>query len=70
MSEQVKKKICIELNNCMSCPYVKEQRHYTSDSFEMAFDYFCGQTEDKKIAGYIEREREMPSVPDWCPLLA
>ncbi len=71
-------KIQIEVKSCMDCPYHTAKRHYTSDSFEMAFDYFCtevvikadkAETEYKQVASYIEREREMPDVPEWCPLL-
>ena len=68
-------RICIELNNCMACPFVISERMWTSDSFEEAYDYFCGEKREratgmpKKIAGYIEWEREMPDVPNWCPHL-
>ena len=68
------RKISIEIRHCGECPYHTTQRHYTSDSFEMAFDYYCTkvQTPDKgnkQIASYIERDWELPSVPDWCPIL-
>ena len=68
------KTIGIEIQTCMGCPYHTTKRHYTSDSFEMAFDYYCTkmpimQDEYKQVASYIEREREMPEIPEWCPLL-
>ena len=66
-------KIQIEIKSCSGCPYHTTKRHYTSDSFEMAFNYFCLKIkkdgEMRQIASYIEREREMPPVPEWCPLL-
>ena len=66
-------KIQIEINSCMGWPYHTTKRHHTSDSFEMLFDYFCKKTleraEYKQIASYIEREREMPPIPNWCPHL-
>ena len=66
-------KIQIEVISCMGCPFHTTKRHYTSDSFEMAFDYFCTKVQDdgvnKDIASYIEREREMPDVPEWCLII-
>ena len=60
--------IHLSIKNCLECPYCKSERHWTSDSWEHAYDYFCGINYDKSIATYIERPSEMPDVPDWCPL--
>jgi len=62
-------KITIEIKNCKECPHFKEERHYTSDSFETAFDWFCKKKKNKKIAGYVEWNDKI-EVPDWCPLRA
>lgn len=42
------------------------ERTITADSFEDAFDYYCGINK-KKIAEYVERDKELPKVPEWCP---
>ena len=62
-------KIAFEVKNCMDCPFVKSRPTYTSDSFEDAYDYFCGHANERKVAGYVEWPSEMPDVPDWCPHL-
>lgn len=60
--------IVIEIKNCKGCPHFKEERHYTADSFERAFDWFCGKENNKKIAGYVEwHEEDDIKIPDWCP---
>lgn len=61
-------KIEIEIKNCKECPYFKMQRHYTSDSFENVFDWYCTKKGGKKIAGYVEwSEDGNVEIPDWCP---
>lgn len=63
-------KIEIEIKNCKGCPHFKEERHYTSDSFETAFDWFCKKENNKKIAGYVEwHEEKDVEIPSWCPCL-
>ena len=60
-------KIQIEIEKCNKCPFVKTRPTDTGDWFEdYAVDYFCG-VNGKEIAGYIERDWEIPEVPDWCP---
>lgn len=64
-------KIIVEIKNCQDCPFVKETRHWTPDSWDHAFDYYCKKVETingpKTIAEYIEFPSEMPDVPSWCP---
>lgn len=60
-------KITFEIRDCQDCPFCKEERMYTEDSWEHAFDYFCKKMNNKQIATYVEWRREMPDVPDWCP---
>lgn len=60
--------IHLSIKNCTECPYHKSKRHWTSDSWEHAYDYFCQINFNKPIATYIEWPSEMPDVPDWCPL--
>lgn len=72
-----------EIKDCQDCKHCKETRYYTEDSWEHAYDYWCGlvgydnsnlrdpqrrMNENRLIAGYVEWRREMPSVPSWCPL--
>lgn len=43
---------------------------YTSDSFEMAFDWFCKKADNRKIQGYVEwHEEKKIKIPEWCPCL-
>ena len=58
--------IKINIKNCSECPYFKEERMYTADSFEMPFDWFCKKANGKKIAGYVEWHDKV-AIPDWCP---
>lgn len=65
--------IALTINTCKECPHCYNQRHYTSDSWEHAYDYFCGllPTNDGghyRVGFYIEWPSEMPSVPDCCPI--
>jgi hypothetical protein len=66
-------KITLDIKTCQECPFIKKDRHYTSDSFELAFDWFCTRKKekghDKKISGYVEwHEEDKVPVPKWCPL--
>ena len=38
--ERTKTKICMEIETCQECPFCVEERHWTSDSWEYAYDYF------------------------------
>lgn len=61
-------KIAIDIENCSQCPFIKKERHYTADSFEMAFDWFCEAEDNKIIAGYVEwHEEKKTPIPTWCP---
>ena len=47
--------IKISIKNCSECPFFKnvplfaiEERVYTADSFEMAFNWFCNKAHGKK----------------------
>lgn len=57
-----------EFENCAGCPHVKIKPCQYSP---IADDYHCGATpDDKKIAGYVEWESELPKEPpEWCPLM-
>lgn len=65
--------IKIEIKNCMQCPFFKQERLYTADSFEQANDWLCLHPNHKikKISGYVEwhEEKKVP-IPDWCPAKA
>ena len=63
-------KIVIEIKNCKQCPFFKEERYYSPDSFEApAFNWYCMKSGGRKISGYVEwyEEDEVP-VPDWCEI--
>lgn len=51
---RTKTKICLEIETCKECPFSVEERHWTSDSWEHAFDYYCKLTPDTiKFKGKI-----------------
>ena len=60
--------IPLEIKSCKECPHFHEERMYTSDSWEMAFGWFCKKADDRKIKGYVERhEGRKIQIPEWCP---
>lgn len=62
-------KIQLEIKNCAECQFMKSERHYTGDSFELAHDWFCKKMDNKKIEGYISWNKEKDvQVPKWCPI--
>lgn len=64
--------VTLKIKSCTECPFLKEERAYTADSFEMVFDLFCTKKKNKKIAGYVgwtKSEQSSVKIPDWCPLL-
>jgi len=63
-------KIAIDIKNCQDCPFFNEERHYTADSFETAFDWFCKKKDNKKIAWYVSwNEGKKIEIPKWCPVI-
>lgn len=61
-------KIEIEIKSCKECPHFKQERYYTGDSWEEAYDWFCKKADNKKIQGYVEwHEESKIQIPDWCP---
>lgn len=68
--QQKVKKVFLEIKNCQNCPFFKEERHHTADSFETEFDWFCTKKRDRKIAGSVSwNEGKDVEIPKWCPLL-
>jgi hypothetical protein len=60
--------IKINITSCKECPNFDQERIYTSDSWEMAFDWFCKKAGNRKIQGYVERSDEKNiKIPEWCP---
>ena len=60
-------KIELEIKSCQECPFFKDERMYTADSFENAFNWFCNKNKElRKIAGYVELN-DNPEIPEWCP---
>jgi hypothetical protein len=59
--------ISTKIKSCEKCMFFTSERAYTSDSFEMCFDWFCTNSEKKKIRGYVDWNEKVP-IPDWCPI--
>ena len=55
-----------DINKCNQCPVCIKKETLTSDSWEHAFNYYCGMN-NQKIAGYVEWDSELPEIPKWCP---
>lgn len=57
-----------DVENCAQCPHVRVKPCQHSP---VADDYHCGATpDDKKIAGYVEWDDQLPKTPpDWCPYM-
>jgi len=55
------------IKTCKECKNFKEERDYTSDSFEMCFRWKC-KIENKDIRRFVEVFDNKQFIPDWCPL--
>ena len=62
--------IKLEIKTCQECPFFNQERFYTGDSWEHAFNWFCTKEEPEKIiANYVEwHEEKGIKVPDWCQI--
>jgi len=65
MSETVK----LEITDCSKCPFLETPRHYTSDSFEVVFDWKCAKSH-RAIISVMDWNDPAPAIPQWCPLRA
>lgn len=54
-------RILLTIEKCTSCPYCNSEKIPGS----LAVNYFCS-IDNKKIAGYVEWDSEIPKVPFWC----
>jgi len=59
-------KIEVDIKNCSECPHFKEERVYTSDSFEMPFKWMCKKADNRVISGFVEWNDKI-KIPEWCP---
>lgn len=57
----------IKIQSCVECRESLSNRHYTEDSFEVAFDWICKKKKNKIIAEYVCWNESDPKVPAWCP---
>lgn len=60
----MKRKIFLEIESCGECPFCKEKRIYTADSWEHYYEFRCNITHN--VIAEFENE---PPVPDNCPIL-
>ena len=61
------KVVNLQISSCKQCPFMRADRHYTADSFEMCFDWKCTKSAGAIIACLDWNDKE-PPVPAWCPL--
>lgn len=57
----------LEITNCQDCPFMRPERLYTGDSFELCFDWKCSKKHFAIIAS-MEWNDKPPPIPAWCPL--
>lgn len=57
--------IFIKHKKCDACAFVKTG-HTPGSGY--GTDYFCSKKNNKKVAGYVEWDSELPLIPNWCPL--
>lgn len=57
----------IKIQSCVECRESLSSRHYTADSFEVAFDWHCKAMTNKVIEEYVCWNEPDPKVPSWCP---
>ncbi len=64
------KYVNLKITDCRQCPFSKEKRIYTGDSFENVMDVFCTKTDrsNNKCGGYETFDKHQ-ILPDWCPLI-
>lgn len=60
--------IKLEIDSCLDCPYLRESKIYTGDSFEDIQEWECAKAHGKSISKSVEWNCR-PTVPDWCPIL-
>jgi len=57
---------CVDITRNIKCPYVTEK---LTKGYGYAVDYMCRLNDNKIVSGYVEWDRDVNPVPDWCPLL-
>ncbi len=57
----------IVLQSCKDCPFVRVDRDYTEDSFEMVFKWTCTKLK-ADVRRYVEWKDHSNFIPDACPL--
>jgi hypothetical protein len=55
----------VALEDCRKCP---ECGNKLTKGYGFTTDYFCKLKNNKITSGYVEWERDVKPVPDWCPL--
>lgn len=59
-------KILIDIKSCRDCPFCKEEKVYTSDSFDNVSKLTCKKKNNKVISGYADWNYKI-KIPEWCP---
>ena len=61
--------IILDIETCLECPYLNSEKSKADEKLKDTRDYYCFKMTPRKfIAGCIY-EREMPKVPEWCPII-
>lgn len=70
-------------SSCEGCPYLFQERYYTSDSWELVYQWYCEKTTrprperssgvtgvaNSSRIGWEEDGKKPERTPDWCPLM-
>ena len=57
---------CVDTERGIRCPFVTEK---LTKGYGYAVDYMCALKNNKITSGYVEWDREINPIPDWCPIM-
>ena len=57
---------CVDNKQKIRCPFCTDK---LTKGYGYAVDYMCSLMDNRVTSGYVEWDREINPVPDWCPIL-
>jgi hypothetical protein len=65
---QAMNSVTLKIDSCADCPRMRQERHYTADSFETVFEWHCIETKSRRLISILDWNDPPPPIPAWCPL--